>query len=289
MHGGKYIEATRPSVKIQLKDQSEVYGGNDYTLETAFIFDCPTSDLVITVYDKFAVNMRPNSLARGRDDNNGTIIGHILIPLVQFFSMSGIKKATQQWYELLPPSKSLQTIGHYRASMPLIRTRIEPLGFICVSVGIALNTSIDNVFAMYFQGAEHLAPLSQLGFDLNDGTFAAAEQEVKARRKSVDSDSKNSDSSSFIMSNAPLDGNDSNTSNNLLNNNGPVDLLLTNTTNLKDVVTFLPFNLVDIGLGPVLIICLVYGCACISISAWELPLYTFFMVLLVGMQFAFYY
>ena len=98
-------------MQFQVKDQSEIYTGDDYTLETAFLVDSPTSDIVITVYDKFSVSARNNvtfSVSQnGKDDNNGAMIGQVVIPLVTFLTTKGVVKPEPQWYEVLPPSRAL--------------------------------------------------------------------------------------------------------------------------------------------------------------------------------------
>ena len=73
--------------------------------------DSPTSDIVITVYDKFSVSARNNvtfSVSQnGKDDNNGAMIGQVVIPLVTFLTTKGVVKPEPQWYEVLPPSRAL--------------------------------------------------------------------------------------------------------------------------------------------------------------------------------------
>lgn len=275
LHGGKFIEATRPCVKMQLKEQSEVYCGNDYTLETSFIFDCPTADIVVTVYDKYAVNIRSSEKGtRNADDNNGAIVGHILIPLVQFLTLKGVAQPTPQWYELLPVSKSLQTTGHYRAAHPIVRTRIVPLGFLCVSVDVTLNANIPNVFMLYFQGAEHEDPLApNLWVEQSDGSDSSATASGsgggRGRQKSVDGESAGD--TGVLPAGY-----------NLLYANGPVDLLLDNLVKIHEYQNVLPFELSEIGPAPIAILIAVYSFACMSIRAWEIPLYLFLFVAVLG-------
>jgi hypothetical protein len=253
---------------MQLKDQSEVYGGNDYTLDTSFLFDDPTGDLVITVYDKYSVSTRTDKGPRSADDNNGAIVGHIVIPLVSFLTMKGIAKPTQQWYELVPVSKSLQTFGQYRAADPVTRPRLAPLGFLCVSVGIHMNRTIPNVFALYFQGGEHQEPL-----------VPSLWVEPSGRNQMVRSRDSGESTSGLTGGFEPTDNGPGF---NLLYVGGPVDLLVEKAARVGSFFNILPFNVADIGPGPILVLVLIYAYACASIRAWEVPLYLFLFVGLGG-------
>lgn len=271
VHGAKYIEATRPCVKMQLKDQSEVYGGNDYTVDTSFLFDDPTGDLVITVYDRYSVSMRSDKTARSADDGNGAIVGHIVIPLVSFFTVKGIVKPAQQWYELVPVSQSLQAFGQYRATDPVTRPRLAPLGFLCVSVGIHLNRSIPNVFALYFQGGEHLDPRAP-NLWVEPGADRGSKLSIR----------EGSDAPGTIPKPGLEGGSGDKAGFNLLYSGGPVELLLENSARVHGFFNVLPFDLADVGPGPILVLVLIFAYACASIRAWEAPLYLFLFVGIAG-------
>lgn len=127
-------------VQFQVKEQSEIYTGDDYVLETAFLVDSPTSDIVITVFDKFSVSARNNvtfSVSQnGKDDNNGAMIGQVVIPLVSLLTTNGVAKPEPQWYEVLPPSRALVRytilLGAVQLEMNCSRVRCKLLYATCL-------------------------------------------------------------------------------------------------------------------------------------------------------------
>lgn len=109
------------------------------------------------------------------------------------------------------------TFGQFRSEMPLVRTRIEPLGFLNISVGLHINANVPNVFVMYFLGE--------------------AEEQCSTQVSCYPSN----------------DAEDSN----VLGSDGPVSTFLNDLSRLRKLAFVLPFNIVDIGPGPIVVLCLV--------------------------------
>ncbi len=75
---------------------------------------------------------------------------------------------------------------------------------------------------------------------------------------------------------------DSTSGNNILMTNGPIDIMVQSVSRLKQLQVLLPFNISDVGWVAMLIVIFTYFFACMSIQAWQLPLYLFMSVLAIG-------